>query len=68
MQAKEIRTDITGCARCDGKGHRGLVFKPFKFPAKCEHDDATVFTHWATCPTVYEPILLYFPDLPENRE
>jgi hypothetical protein len=42
--------DVQSCARC-GKDHDELAFKKLIRPA-------AEWTHWAECPTTYEPILL----------
>lgn len=54
--SKNITVDIIGCARCHGDGHKGLSFKPLTHPVT--ENDRTLFTHWTTCPTTYEPILM----------
>jgi len=51
-----IMIDLVGCARCDGEGHPGLTFRPLTFPL--EQEGAEPLTHWASCPTNGEPILL----------
>jgi hypothetical protein len=43
---------ITNCARCKEE-HADLVFEKLTFP--CGE-----FTHWSTCPTNAEPILMMF--------
>lgn len=59
----EVTFDLVGCARCDGDGHPNLTFKKFKLPAG-ENDE---WTHWATCPTTGEPILMGFFDIEEDE-
>lgn len=51
-----VAMDLNGCARCDGEGHKGLVFLPLDHPV--EVDGREVFTHWALCPENGEPILM----------
>src|SRR4051812_37308184 len=64
-QANWKRMSIKGCARCDGDGHKDLVFKEFANPV--ELDDGTTFSHFAFCPTLGEPILLrIIPDPPAS--
>lgn len=46
--------NITGCARCHGDGHKGLVFERLLHPVEVDPP----LTHWATCPTTGEPILM----------
>jgi hypothetical protein len=47
--------DIVGCARCHGDGHTELVFRRLAHPVESSE---VPLTHWATCPTTGEPILL----------
>lgn len=54
--ADEFTIDLEGCARCDGDGHPGLTFRRFARPI--ELPPVHVLTHWATCPTTGEPIVL----------
>lgn len=57
MTLEPVTTSITGCARCRGKGHRDLAFQPLAHPI--ELDDGTpALTHWTSCPTNGQPILL----------
>lgn len=51
-----LTTDLQGCARCHGHGHRALTFRPLTHPYV--EDSGLVMTHWAPCPTNGEPILL----------
>jgi hypothetical protein len=53
----EYEIDTVGCARCEGEGHTGIVFVPLALPFEC---DSWRFTHWASCPTNGEPILMAF--------
>lgn len=55
-KAPTIRIDQKGCARCDGEGHRGMVFKRLTHPV--ERNGEITYTHWAPCPANGEPILL----------
>ena len=45
-----IIQDVISCARC-GDNHGLVSFKPFTRPNN-------EWTHWATCPNVYEPIMM----------
>ena len=45
-----ITTDVNRCARCR-ETHHSLEFRPFTNPVGA-------YSHWATCPTSSEPILL----------
>lgn len=54
-QADEFTIDIQGCARCDGEGHLGLTFHRLRHPVELQ---GCALTHWATCPTTGEPIML----------
>lgn len=64
MRAIARESDVHGCARCGGD-HK-LVFQPFERPvviaAPVEFGRPSqpdqVLTHWATCPTNDEPILM----------
>lgn len=53
--------DQQGCARCDGDGHSKMTYvrlaRPIELP-----DSRHKLTHWATCPTTGEPILMAFLD------
>lgn len=56
MTEEEKTYKITSCARC-GKDHEGIVYKKLTNPLV--HAD-TSFTHWAMCPDLDEPIMMYF--------
>lgn len=61
-ETPEFIMDQTGCARCHGEGHQGLVYKKFEHAFEPEGiKDA--YTHWSWCPVNGEPILLAFFDL-----
>jgi hypothetical protein len=64
----EFVQDIVGCARCHGDGHKGLKFRKLTHPVEVLNGAEWVPgpTHWATCPTNGEPILLYFIDILEQ--
>lgn len=47
---------LKACARCHGP-HDRIVFKPFTHEVPAD-DDKPSWTHWATCPTTGEPVLL----------
>jgi hypothetical protein len=56
-----IRTPVYNCARCGGD-HASVLFMAFH---RCPPDA----THWGTCPTTYEPILLQVtPRGPDTTE
>lgn len=58
--ATEVVTDVTHCARCGGN-HRSLKFSKLEKPVD-------VYTHWALCPKVKEPVVLLLYDKdPEDR-
>lgn len=49
---------IGNCARC-GKDHSdGVRAKPFDIPFAPPESNGMVWTHWATCPTNGDPILI----------
>lgn len=50
------RMSINGCARCDGEGHKDLVFREFVHPIEIAGE--APFTHFAFCPLRGEPIML----------
>lgn len=50
---------IIGCARCCSDGHRDLIFTKLTH-AHQPWDDREPYTHWSSCPTNGEPILLAF--------
>lgn len=62
---------LVGCARCHGDGHDLLWFRKLRYPAevKAANDtvDDVVFSHWATCPTTGEPILMAWIDLVDGK-
>lgn len=64
----EFIVSLVGCARCQGEGHRDLVFKKLEHPHQ-PWDDHEAYTHWGWCPVNGEPILLAFADesLPDAR-
>lgn len=49
--------DLTGCARCGGAGHEGLVFERLDRPMVAA-TDGTTWAWWASCPTTGQPILM----------
>lgn len=49
--------DIVDCVRCGGF-HRELEAKPLTKPFAPEEAFPVVWTHWATCPTNLEPIMI----------
>lgn len=55
MPSNEICTALVCCARC-GQDHERLRF--FQFQRPVVDNDGTVWSHWATCPTYGEPVLL----------
>lgn len=55
--ASQIVLDVGNCARCR-ENHEGLVFRKLRRPVSSEQ------THWATCPTTGEPIILRI--MPDN--
>ena len=68
-----ITTDVKCCARC-GQGHTELIFKPFaKNPIKEEKKDdkgktvVHIFSHWALCPVLREPLILEIVDDEEYK-
>lgn len=52
----EIKANVKCCARCEAN-HGDLTFQTFRIPL---HEEGLLFTHWATCPTTQEPILMRF--------
>lgn len=50
--------DMVGCARCHAAEHPGVVFRPLTFPVEIEGEGD--LTHWASCPTNGEPILMRY--------
>jgi len=51
-----VQSPLTGCACCGGD-HKQITFLPFVRPKEIE---GLTFTHWGTCPTTQDPILLRF--------
>lgn len=54
MTRKKIVVAVKKCARCE-KDHEPMCFLPFKRPVQPPNQNVT---HWASCPTTGEPILL----------
>jgi hypothetical protein len=52
----DFNIGVSGCARCGGN-HENIAAKPFTKPVKDDNGDITA-THFATCPTLSEPILV----------
>lgn len=51
-----LPTSVNGCARCGGDHPEGtLEYRAFRQPVPDVDGD---FTHWASCPTTGDPILL----------
>lgn len=50
-------TDLVGCARCHGDGHERLTFALLDHPVPAD-DGSEPYTHWATCPSNGQPILM----------
>lgn len=50
-----VMVDVEGCARC-GLNHDQVTFRPFDQPMFVGHGKA--FSHWGSCPSTGEPILL----------
>ena len=58
----ERTVNIIGCARC-GCDHVLLTVKEFLNPITLEN---SVATHWATCPSTEEPILISFVNVEDS--
>lgn len=57
MKTVEI-TGLRNCARC-GEDHDQLLFKEFQRPTFLRDEDGDgPYTHWCSCPTTGEPILM----------
>lgn len=54
-------TNIKNCNRCGGD-HDGLVAAKFKHPFAPPECAPIAWTHWATCPTTGDPILVMVKD------
>jgi hypothetical protein len=54
LTSSSVATNITNCARC-GKNHATVQAFAFVNPPPR-------FTHWATCPTTADPILITVMD------
>jgi hypothetical protein len=48
---EKVITEVRNCARC-GEYHKRIVFHAFK-------RRSPKYTHWAMCPNVREPILMF---------
>lgn len=63
MRKVDLFIDVRGCARC-GSDHASLPFLRLQRPM--EDNDGVAWTHWATCPTTGEPILLFIRETNED--
>ena len=59
---KEKTYKITSCARC-GNDHEGIIYRKLTNPMLA---GGVILTHWALCPELGEPIMMYFIDVPEG--
>jgi hypothetical protein len=50
---------LNNCARCGGN-HSDIEFR--EFTNHFSPDGGAVYTHWAMCPTLNEPILMRFAE------
>lgn len=50
-------TEIVGCARCDGN-HEHLAARAMARPFAPAEAGGLVWTHWASCPTNGDPVLV----------
>ncbi len=57
---EKITMTIVGCARCRGDGHENLEFVPLTWPVEILD---VKLTHWTSCPTNGEPILMTIQDV-----
>jgi len=49
--------DVTECSRC-GEDHPGLAIERLHRPHAPPEASPVVWTHWASCPTNAQPILI----------
>lgn len=54
---EETVKKLENCARCGGT-HLDLTFKLLTQPVHSDDDGGAAYTHWATCPTNGEPVLM----------
>jgi len=52
-----MTSNVQNCARCGGD-HRGLLFHKLTRPFAPPEAAPIVWTHYATCPTNFEPVLM----------
>ena len=62
---KIMFVNVVKCPRCGDHQHENLKFQSF-MRAHIAAPDGTLFTHYAMCPIVNEPILLRFDSYKEN--
>ncbi len=62
-----IVMSITGCARCQGDGHKELKFWPLTHPIRTP-GSSIVYTHYSSCPKNAEPILLTYVKMDDLSE
>jgi hypothetical protein len=58
-----IIRSVQGCARC-GEDHTDLTF--WQLEQTMVDGDGTTWTHWATCPVTFDPIMLRFYEPKES--
>lgn len=65
MRKIDLFPDIRQCARC-GRDHAALPFLRLQRPM--EDADGVDWTHWATCPTTGEPVLMFIRTTEEQAD
>jgi len=53
-------TNLVGCARCHGN-HDEMHFEMLTYPVELAKEPD--LTHWASCPTTGEPVLMCFTQI-----
>lgn len=52
-----MNSNVKSCARC-GKDHQNVTFRPLAKPMAPDNAGGRVWSHYATCPTTGEPIMM----------
>ena len=57
-QDSPVEVHVKGCARCGHDHH--VNFRPFKL----QRPEIDQYSHWGTCPVMFEPIVLQMVEKP----
>lgn len=62
-----MNIDIRYCARCE-QDHKQLKFTEFSSHPIEDEESGIIWTHWALCPVLNEPILLHIKETGADKE